>query len=333
MCADAIADPAHHPSDAIRPGVEQRDADRACGARSARSSGGSGSPTKSHLSMLLPACALQVISPTECWSERLLTSPPNTRCCGWRSVLTPTAPTRRSRGRHRLFRSARCTATRREWERQVDDHELRTSVDWRNGPLVRIVDVVCDAPQEEHDLVLTVSHVIADGTTALTLLRRLVEHAPRPRWPATPSSRPIIGAPEDLLPARYRGPRGIARLAATGLADGLATALAPGLAGSHRSRSVTSGAAEDQARPAHAYLDTTGFPDATVSAGRRHRARRARRRDGDGDRARCRAKSFGTNLHRLADQLPLGTRSSGLGRRGRQLREHGAVDSAFRWRP
>ena len=56
------------------------------------------------------------------------------------------------------------------------------------------------------------------------LLRRLVEEA------ATNGnavgSRRIIGAPEDLLPARYRGPRGITRLAAIGLADGLARTLA-----------------------------------------------------------------------------------------------------------
>ena len=111
-----------------------------------------------------------------------------------------------------------------EWERYVDEHELKTAVDWRYGPLVRIVDVVCDGPQEQHDLVLTVPHIIGDGTTALTLLQRLVEHAAA-NGDAV-GSRPIIGAPEDLLPARYRGPRGIARLAAAGLAEGLSTALA-----------------------------------------------------------------------------------------------------------
>ena len=97
-------------------------------------------------------------------------------------------------------------------------------LDWRNGPLIRIVDVVLNSPEEEHDLVLTVSHVIADATTALSLLQRLVEHAAANGYAV--GSRPIIGAPEDLLPARYRGPRAIARLAATGLAEGLTTALA-----------------------------------------------------------------------------------------------------------
>ena len=110
-----------------------------------------------------------------------------------------------------------------EWERQVEERELTTSVDWRNGPLVRIVDVVCREPREAHDLVLTVSHVIADGTTALTLLRRLVEHAAAERRAVV--SRPVLGAPEDLLPARNRGLRGVARLAAAGLGLGFATAL------------------------------------------------------------------------------------------------------------
>jgi hypothetical protein len=111
-----------------------------------------------------------------------------------------------------------------EWERYVDEHELSSSLDWRNGPLARIVDVVTDGPHEAHDLVLTASHIIADGTTALSLLHRLVEHAAAKG--DTVGSRPAIGAPEELLPARYRGPRGIARLAVTGLAEGLATALA-----------------------------------------------------------------------------------------------------------
>ena len=117
-----------------------------------------------------------------------------------------------------------------EWERHVDDHELTASVDWRSGPLLRIVDVASDAPQEVHDLVLTVSHIIADATTALSLLQRLVEHADRLAVATCGddlvASRPVVGAPEDLLPARYRRPRAVGRIAAAGLADQLAAALA-----------------------------------------------------------------------------------------------------------
>jgi hypothetical protein len=112
-----------------------------------------------------------------------------------------------------------------EWERQVDEHELSTSLDWRNGPLVRIVDVVLDSPgEEEHDLALTVSHIIGDGTTALSLLRRLIEHAATNGGAL--GSRPMIRAADDLLPARNRGPHGIIRLAAAGLTLGAASALA-----------------------------------------------------------------------------------------------------------
>lgn len=133
-------------------------------------------------------------------------------------------------GRNPMFTpSSRSIGIRRvvgdavEWERQVDGHELGVSVDWRHGPLVRITDVVSHAPQETHDLVLTVSHVIGDGQTAVSLLRRLVEHAAA--GGDTVGSRLVIGPPEELLPAGYRGMRGTARLAAAGmwwLATGLA---------------------------------------------------------------------------------------------------------------
>ena len=94
-----------------------------------------------------------------------------------------------------------------EWERQVDQYELGTSLDWHSGPLVRIVDVALDSPEEEHDLVLTVSHIIADATTALSVLHRLIEHADRLAAAAPVddlvASRLVLGAPEELLPARY----------------------------------------------------------------------------------------------------------------------------------
>jgi NRPS condensation-like uncharacterized protein len=112
------------------------------------------------------------------------------------------------------------------WVREVDEVELTTSLDWRAGPLARIVDVVTarGSAGERHDLILTMSHTIADGTTALELLRRLVELAagstlrPIPRAPLPP--------PEAMLPARVnRMPRVLHFVAAT-LADGVASALA-----------------------------------------------------------------------------------------------------------
>lgn len=64
------------------------------------------------------------------------------------------------------------------WEREVNDVELREFVDWRSGPLLRVVHVKSGAGAEGdqwHDIILTVSHIIADGTTAFVLLRRLVQ--------------------------------------------------------------------------------------------------------------------------------------------------------------
>ena len=80
-----------------------------------------------------------------------------------------------------------------EWERQVEEHELGVPLDWRRGPLVRIVDIVLDSPAEAHDLLLTISHIFTDGITGLSLLHKLIEHADRltpaltrqPRYPTS----------------------------------------------------------------------------------------------------------------------------------------------------
>jgi hypothetical protein len=107
------------------------------------------------------------------------------------------------------------------WEHEVDEVELRSSLDWRSGPLARIVDV---PDSDGHDLILTVSHVIADGTTALELLRRLVELAADPA--AKAASRAALPPVEALLPKRIsRLPRP-AHLIASVLADQVAVASA-----------------------------------------------------------------------------------------------------------
>ena len=96
-----------------------------------------------------------------------------------------------------------------------------------SGPLIRIVDVALGSSDDDaHDLVLTVSHIIADGMAALSLLRGLVGHADRLSavdcLDDVVRSRPVVASLEDLLPARYRGLRGLATFAASGLADLLA---------------------------------------------------------------------------------------------------------------
>jgi hypothetical protein len=114
-----------------------------------------------------------------------------------------------------------------EWQRQADSYELATSLDWRTGPLVRLVHIVGNS-DDVHDLVLTGSHIVVDGFTVIWLLIRLLQHADRlSRSPGDTQtvSRSAVGAPEDLLPARYRGVRGFARIASSVVADGLVTAI------------------------------------------------------------------------------------------------------------
>ncbi|WP_067686608.1 phthiocerol/phthiodiolone dimycocerosyl transferase family protein [Nocardia jejuensis] len=119
------------------------------------------------------------------------------------------------------------------WQREVETVELSSSLPWRTGPLLRFVDIVHHGGTsgEQHDLLLTISHVIADGTTALTLLRRVLELADRLRDPATTAAdiitpRPALPAPEHLLPKRFRGLRGIVNAAGAAIADQAAAALA-----------------------------------------------------------------------------------------------------------
>ncbi|QLY33327.1 phthiocerol/phthiodiolone dimycocerosyl transferase family protein [Nocardia huaxiensis] len=107
------------------------------------------------------------------------------------------------------------------WEYEVDTTELGTALDWRTRPLARIVDIAHQpgTPGEYHDLILTVSHVIADGTTALALLRDLVEYAAGnpPDGPA--AHRPPLPPLEELLPSGFQGVRGLIRAVGTAIAD------------------------------------------------------------------------------------------------------------------
>lgn len=103
------------------------------------------------------------------------------------------------------------------WEQEVDTVELNTALDWATRPLARITDIRHRLGEhaEAHDLVFTVSHVIADGTTAMTLLRRLVElaagEAIRPRH--------AMPAPDSLLPRAFRPPFGLLSAVGAGLAE------------------------------------------------------------------------------------------------------------------
>ncbi|WP_306744695.1 SDR family NAD(P)-dependent oxidoreductase [Saccharothrix yanglingensis] len=108
-----------------------------------------------------------------------------------------------------------------QWEHEVDEVELATPLDWRTGPLIRVVHI--GHGTDGHDVLLTASHVIADGTTALALLRELVEQAADPS--DTPPRAPLP-PPEELLPARLNGLPRVAHLVALTLADQVAAATA-----------------------------------------------------------------------------------------------------------
>ncbi|GIJ24080.1 phthiocerol/phthiodiolone dimycocerosyl transferase family protein [Micromonospora lutea] len=120
------------------------------------------------------------------------------------------------------------------WVRRVNEHELVDRVDWRNGPLCRAVLLTRAStpgrPDDEvHDLLLTMPHCVADGTTVLSLLRQWIELAgqaysaagkidlPERAESAGPdptgaSGEPALPACEAMFPRRYRGLVGVLRL-------------------------------------------------------------------------------------------------------------------------
>ncbi|MBF2967928.1 hypothetical protein HKW82_40485, partial [Pseudomonas aeruginosa] len=54
-----------------------------------------------------------------------------------------------------------------QWLREINERELPERIDPDSGPLIRTVAIATDAGA--HDLLVVVPHIIADGTTVLTL--------------------------------------------------------------------------------------------------------------------------------------------------------------------
>ncbi|MGW3111045.1 FAD-dependent monooxygenase [Streptomyces sp. NPDC001091] len=104
------------------------------------------------------------------------------------------------------------------WEREINERELVDGIDWHTGPLLRAVVITSGGADEEsvHDLILTVSHTIADGKTCLSLLREWIELAARLDRGTyeRSSSRRALPSTDDLLPRRHRGALGVAGLRA-----------------------------------------------------------------------------------------------------------------------
>lgn len=94
------------------------------------------------------------------------------------------------------------------WEHEVDRHEFAHSIDWRSGPLARAV--VISQPGEIHDLVVTVAHTIADGTTALALLRQWVRlAAEQPTLDRNVANDAVPVPVEAILPEPFRVMSGV----------------------------------------------------------------------------------------------------------------------------
>ncbi|MDG4763201.1 hypothetical protein O7632_03620 [Solwaraspora sp. WMMD406] len=118
------------------------------------------------------------------------------------------------------------------WVQRVDEHELVDRVDWRTGPLCRAVVITHPsatglADDETHDLLLTMPHCVADGTTVLALLRQWIDLAERVRVGATDGTdsavdtesgepgevgEPALPGSEAMFPRRFRGLVGTLRL-------------------------------------------------------------------------------------------------------------------------
>jgi hypothetical protein len=107
------------------------------------------------------------------------------------------------------------------WRRELDERELVDPVDWATGPLARAVAI---SQGDLHDLIITVPHCIADGTTVLSLLRQWLQLAARYESGETTEIRPERDrpGPEDLLPRNHRGLSGTARVVTQLLSDQLA---------------------------------------------------------------------------------------------------------------
>ncbi|GGZ87402.1 FAD-dependent monooxygenase [Streptomyces echinoruber] len=107
------------------------------------------------------------------------------------------------------------------WQREVNERELVEGMDWRTGPLLRAVVITSagrDGAEEEnvHDLLLTASHIIADGKTCLSLMREWIEQAAQLDRGVLPQAAPrrVLPATDDLLPRRLRGAAGAAEFGA-----------------------------------------------------------------------------------------------------------------------
>ncbi|AOT61968.1 phthiocerol/phthiodiolone dimycocerosyl transferase family protein [Streptomyces rubrolavendulae] len=91
------------------------------------------------------------------------------------------------------------------WQRVIDRELVNGRVDWRAGPLATATVLTSPGPDGgTHDLILSLLHVIADGTTVISLLRQWAELAAG----LPVGARAVLPPAEDLFPAGHRGTAG-----------------------------------------------------------------------------------------------------------------------------
>ena len=95
-----------------------------------------------------------------------------------------------------------------QWVREINERELLDRVDPATGPLARAV--VISGDDDVHDLLVVVPHIIADGTTVITLAQQWLELAADG---AEVESYRELPPPDELRPARHTGEEGATRLA------------------------------------------------------------------------------------------------------------------------
>jgi hypothetical protein len=91
------------------------------------------------------------------------------------------------------------------WERVIDAELVNGRIDWRAGPLATATVLSGQGPDSEvSDLILSLLHVIADGTTLISLLKQWAELADG----GAVERRVVLPAAEDLFPAEHGGAAG-----------------------------------------------------------------------------------------------------------------------------
>ncbi|WP_237386280.1 phthiocerol/phthiodiolone dimycocerosyl transferase family protein [Xenorhabdus sp. Sc-CR9] len=102
-----------------------------------------------------------------------------------------------------------------QWISEINDVELLERIDPDTGPLIRAVFI--SGPDEVHDLIVTVAHTIADGTTVLSLAEQWLELAGDPKTIRIMSR--VLTSAEELRPPQFIGREGHEKLTEQNYSD------------------------------------------------------------------------------------------------------------------